>query len=152
MHPCPLAKPGIAKSKGVLQGGGSPGLHKRSAESWGNPARRRSFTLARREGRRPLAELGFSSCERERQRRSRPRARGARAPRHPRAPAARECALIRKRKVYLRKSVNQERRGIHAKGLVRLEFCDMQSAVFSVARWCCRTPVSGSPTQIKPHP
>jgi hypothetical protein len=32
-------------------------LHKRSAESRGNPATRQSFTLARREGQSPLAQL-----------------------------------------------------------------------------------------------
>src|SRR5438876_8348999 len=67
-HPCPLAKPGVAQSKGVWQGGGTPGLDKRSAEGWGNPARRRRFTLARREGQRPLEETVFLLWSREQQR------------------------------------------------------------------------------------
>ena len=54
MHRCPSARSGVAKRKGAWPGGGSPGLHKRSAESRGNPATRRSFTLARREGQSPL--------------------------------------------------------------------------------------------------
>ena len=33
---CPLAKPGVAKGKGKRTGGGSPGLHKRSAEGGGH--------------------------------------------------------------------------------------------------------------------
>jgi hypothetical protein len=37
-------------------------LHKRSAESRGNPATRRSFTLARREGQSPLEIHGKESA------------------------------------------------------------------------------------------
>jgi hypothetical protein len=45
-----------------VPGGGSPSLHKRSAESRGNPAPRQSFTLARREGQSPLEIHGKGSA------------------------------------------------------------------------------------------
>ena len=62
--PLPVGETGEVKRKGSMKGGGSPGLHKpmlfMGAEGWGYPSSGRSFTLALRQGQRPLAALFFA--------------------------------------------------------------------------------------------
>ena len=50
MAPARWRNPGYQSARAIRPRGGSPGLHKRSAEGWGNGAGQRSFTLARARG------------------------------------------------------------------------------------------------------
>ncbi len=63
--PLPVGETGEVKRKGSMKGGESPNLHKpmlfMGAEGWGYPSSRQSFTLALRQGQRPLAVCSISA-------------------------------------------------------------------------------------------